>query len=488
MAASSSCRLPFERGPSRRDSRLDRRERRGIAAEAACFRGERRGPLEIASVECRGRRRHERRTELRARRSDSPVPWIELRRALEIGPRAVAHGFDELAAIEARVGDREQAVELRRLRLRRGGGGNCRAYRLLHRGCGLLLGRDRRSLFGRCGAHALELRLEEREPAATRVGTPHVGERRRGRLGRIVEQCTLGLGKQSLENENHLVAGSRVRGLGRENREVVVERVVARRIGDPALVERGLGAGQQIAEAILAEPCRGNGRDGRRRPFHGFGRRRASRDRRDRRRPPPLRKPRDHDGAEHQHHERCRENPGGHAPADLGRRCHEPMQAGARHDRLDRRMLAQLDAAADRRLEQQARDAERWRLDQQAMNLTIRKKADELLRVAAIRRDQRDQVPRVLCEIADALIALLAEQRYVDQRDAAAFGFDRFDQRRPSIHRKHGILLAAGALHGCAQLRIGGQHVHVRAAGRQQLLERCRGSVSSRPTRYSTMS
>ena len=61
------------------------------------------------------------------------------------------------------------------------------------------------------------------------------------------------------------------------------------------------------------------------------------------------------------------------------------------------------------------------------MNLTIRQKADELLRVAAIRCDQGDQMPRVLCEIADALIALLAEQRYVDQRDAAAAGFDRFE-------------------------------------------------------------
>src|SRR5690606_19223129 len=98
----------------------------------------------------------------------------------------------------------------------------------------------------------------------------------------------------------------------------------------------------------------------------------------------------------------------------------------------------------------------------------------QLLRVVALRGDERDEPPAIALERAEPPRELPAEQIGIEERDVAAPGCNRRLELRPRGQREDRVLLAARTVDDVEQRLVRRQDIDRGAVGREQILERRR--------------
>ena len=101
---------------------------------------------------------------------------------------------------------------------------------------------------GERGQRARELRIEKREATARGIGPADLIERRSGRFERIAEQRFFGAREQRIHGGRYPVASGLVARREREDREVMIERAVSDRLGEPAILNGEHRLGTEAGE------------------------------------------------------------------------------------------------------------------------------------------------------------------------------------------------------------------------------------------------
>ena len=159
--------------------------------------------IQLPGIEHGPRRCHERGCEVAAQALHARVLGIERRRSVQVGSGAIPLGRQQLTAPQARLHERQQAIELAR-RCRRLGGRSRRDG-----GCG---GRRVRLRFGGRGRRLRSrlprdrggnLRIQKSQAGVVGTDPPHAVENVASLAGRIGQQRRLGARKQRPEHGFH---------------------------------------------------------------------------------------------------------------------------------------------------------------------------------------------------------------------------------------------------------------------------------------------